>query len=447
MLWDIFLAYSSLDTNLANSLYDCLCDKYHVFCSETTNSKVDFEVNTVHTQSMSRITVVLITNNIEESYYQRKDIETALLFSCEERNKYRVVLIFFDVDSDNRFHIFYVLPPQANVIAISVNNLSEVTKELITVVDYLKQMMTLKHSTQIKHFYLLKRAETHILAARNEEAIRDAAEVLGVNPCDTIALSIQLVAFSRINQQENSISCAKQILQVENDKTSSSSLSLQAIAHLTLNQHNEAILAATNAIIYDPHNLLALISRAAANLRTQQYMSAIKDATQALEIEKWNTRALSIRASAYEGLKYHKEAINDLNKVLDLAPKYWLALETRAYAHYGLKQIDAALADLDSVLTIAPWHSFALKYKAAIYLEYNICDKAIVTIKAYLNTEAHDTDGWGLLEESCKRLGEYYRKHGQFVEAESYINCALSINPTSQELKKILKKILLKEKS
>lgn len=438
MVWDIFLAHSIIDTDLATSLYDCLCKIYRVFYTKNITNEKNLELDILYAQSISRITIVLITPNTEEGFYQRKDIETILIASSEKRTNYRLILIFFDTDSNNKFKIFYILPPDTDVAILSANNSSEVAQKLTSVIEHLKQTMTLANSKEIKQFFLLKRADAHILAAHHEQAIRDIEEVLKLNPQNTIALSIGMTGFNRTNQRKKAISCAELILQIETDNTSPSSLSLRAIAYIMLLQDDQAIVEATNALSYDPENTLALLARANANLGKQQYTSAIKDTRQILEIEKWNTRALSVQAASYLGMKHYKEAIFYANKALEIAPKFWWVLETRAYAYVKLRQFDEAFTDLDNILLIAPWCVHVVRYKAAVYLDNNTYNKAISTLQTYMDLETQDPEGWYMMAEASRKLG-------YFNDAEYFIKKALSIKQ-KEEYQQMLNKILLKDK-
>jgi TIR domain len=91
--WDIFLAHTGADKETAETLYDLLNGHCRVFIdSRCLRLGDDWDAVLASVQRASRITVVLVSKNTEEAYYQREEVAAAIAMA--RKNIHRVVPIF-----------------------------------------------------------------------------------------------------------------------------------------------------------------------------------------------------------------------------------------------------------------------------------------------------------------------------------------------------------------
>jgi hypothetical protein len=95
--WDFFLAHSGADVGRTEVLYDLLATQAKVFLdSRTLRLGDDWDSSLTQAQKSALITVVLVSQNIEEAYYQREEIANAIAMAREDRTRHRVVPVYLD---------------------------------------------------------------------------------------------------------------------------------------------------------------------------------------------------------------------------------------------------------------------------------------------------------------------------------------------------------------
>ena len=93
--WDIFLAHAGPDKPAAEQLYDLLYQKCRVFLdSRCLDLGDNWDIKLPEAQNESFMTVVLVSANTEQAYYQREEIAAAVDLARHEEEKYRVVPIY-----------------------------------------------------------------------------------------------------------------------------------------------------------------------------------------------------------------------------------------------------------------------------------------------------------------------------------------------------------------
>ena len=93
--WDFFIAHSAKDKQAAEELYDHLARDFRVFLdSRTLKYGEDWDLELSRAQRNSRITVVLVSDHTESSYYERIEISEAISMARADAARHRVVPCF-----------------------------------------------------------------------------------------------------------------------------------------------------------------------------------------------------------------------------------------------------------------------------------------------------------------------------------------------------------------
>jgi len=93
--WDFFLAHSSLDAATAEQLYDHLSERSRVFLdSRSLLPGDDWDLALRRAQTSSRVSVVLVSANTDQAYYQREEVATAIDLARDETAAHRVIPVF-----------------------------------------------------------------------------------------------------------------------------------------------------------------------------------------------------------------------------------------------------------------------------------------------------------------------------------------------------------------
>ena len=99
--WDFFLAHAGPDAPLADELYDRLCPAARTFLDgRSLLLGDDWDRKLLKAQRDSRITVVLVSKNTDQAYYQHEEIANAIAMSREEETEHRVVPVYVDTDAE-----------------------------------------------------------------------------------------------------------------------------------------------------------------------------------------------------------------------------------------------------------------------------------------------------------------------------------------------------------
>jgi hypothetical protein len=93
--WDFFIAYASPDRKRSEELYSALSSRSRVFLDSRCLLPGDnWAAELSRAQSRSRVTLVLISEQTDEAYYQNEEIATGIDMSRCEGARHRVVPIF-----------------------------------------------------------------------------------------------------------------------------------------------------------------------------------------------------------------------------------------------------------------------------------------------------------------------------------------------------------------
>lgn len=98
--WDFFIAHASADKASAETLYALLEPKSRVFlASRDILPGTPWIKEVLEAQQSSRITIVLISSNTEEAYYENEEILAAIDLARKKEKAHRVVPVYLDPES------------------------------------------------------------------------------------------------------------------------------------------------------------------------------------------------------------------------------------------------------------------------------------------------------------------------------------------------------------
>lgn len=96
-VWDIFLAHAGNDEPTARRLYELLSPYCRVFLdSVCLDLGDDWDRELASAQQVSRITVVLVSNNTDGAYYQREEIAAAISMARRDKDAHRVIPVYLE---------------------------------------------------------------------------------------------------------------------------------------------------------------------------------------------------------------------------------------------------------------------------------------------------------------------------------------------------------------
>jgi hypothetical protein len=131
--WDIFLAHSSSDTAIAESLYDLLSRNCRVFLDTKCilpGDEWDTEIPRAH--RASRMTAALISKRTGESYYQRDEVAAAIRMSRDDDGpEHRVVPVYIHPASSASHDIPYGLMLKQSLSIRDRRDLPELAGKLL----------------------------------------------------------------------------------------------------------------------------------------------------------------------------------------------------------------------------------------------------------------------------------------------------------------------------
>jgi hypothetical protein len=137
--WDFFIAHSGSDKSLAEELYDNLILSSKVFLDcRCLDLGDNWDVELTNAQHNSLITVVLISHNTDESYYEREEIAAAIALSRDKNRNHRVIPIYIGISEDNKYFVPYGLRLKHGINLDSNTSLSEIAIKLLSLLDKIK---------------------------------------------------------------------------------------------------------------------------------------------------------------------------------------------------------------------------------------------------------------------------------------------------------------------
>ena len=129
--WDFFIAHSSADKATAEELYGYLAGEFRVFLdSRTLQYGDDWDMELSRAQQRSKVTLVLVSNHTESSYYQREEIAVALAMSRANSAAHRVVPCFLDRAVSQREDIPYGLRLKHGISVEEAGGLKQLAEKL-----------------------------------------------------------------------------------------------------------------------------------------------------------------------------------------------------------------------------------------------------------------------------------------------------------------------------
>jgi hypothetical protein len=132
--WDFFIAHSGKDKQAAEELYDYLARDFRVFLdSRTLKYGDDWDLELPRAQRNSKITVVLVSNHTESSYYERIEISEAIGMARADAARHRVVPCFLERGAAKREDIPYGLRLKHGISLEEAGGLKQVAEKLAMV--------------------------------------------------------------------------------------------------------------------------------------------------------------------------------------------------------------------------------------------------------------------------------------------------------------------------
>ncbi|MDP9078860.1 MAG: TIR domain-containing protein [Bacteroidota bacterium] len=109
-VYDFFIAHAGSQVKKAETLYDYLCPPARVFLDSRTLRLGDvWEEVIMKAQLQSMFTVVLVSADTENAYYQREEIATAIQMARERTNNHKVIPVFLVKNKLDKLFIPYGL--------------------------------------------------------------------------------------------------------------------------------------------------------------------------------------------------------------------------------------------------------------------------------------------------------------------------------------------------
>ncbi|MCA1568572.1 MAG: TIR domain-containing protein [Acidobacteria bacterium] len=170
--WDFFIAHSGKDKLPAQELYGLLALHSRVFLdSECLLPGDDWVREVAFAQRNSRVTLVLISSNVDDAYYAREEIASAVAMAREGKQRHRLVPIYLDasgVDVPYGLHLkhsLYVTPES------SVKTISEILLQLLARLTGTPERRANRPGTKVKiEAAPPKTPKTEILEASQDHA-------------------------------------------------------------------------------------------------------------------------------------------------------------------------------------------------------------------------------------------------------------------------------------
>ena len=108
--YDFFLAHAGPDANVAERLYELLRNRSRVFLdSRSLRLGDDWDTELSKAQRNSKITVVIISERVNKSYYQREEIAAAIALARDDDRLHRVVPLYLPEVAESSASVPYGL--------------------------------------------------------------------------------------------------------------------------------------------------------------------------------------------------------------------------------------------------------------------------------------------------------------------------------------------------
>ena len=134
--WDLFIAHASPDKSAAEKLHELLSPHARVFVdSKSLELGDDWDQGIRRAQQRALISVVLISAQSDNAYYQREEIAAAIALAREDGKRHRVVPVYLDETAKNQESLPYGLRLKHGLIAAEVGGLPGVAQQLLLTLD------------------------------------------------------------------------------------------------------------------------------------------------------------------------------------------------------------------------------------------------------------------------------------------------------------------------
>lgn len=157
--WDFFIAHAGLDKVAAEGLYDHLVTKSRVFLDSRCLLLGDnWDEKLVAAQKAALITVVLVSSNTEQAYYQREEIAAAIALARSDSEKHRVVPVYIDPTSESGAGVPYGLRLKHGIQLTESSALAQAAAQLLALLEQLKSQTPAQGRTIVpdeKHLELI----------------------------------------------------------------------------------------------------------------------------------------------------------------------------------------------------------------------------------------------------------------------------------------------------
>jgi hypothetical protein len=137
--WDFFLAHAGSDLDIARRLKRALEPPARAFLDdENLTLGDDFDVELAEAQQSSLISVVIVSPNTDQAYYQREEIAAAIQMAREDPYTHRVVPVFFSKQQIGSREIPYGLRLKHSLRVPDSGDLTEAGKRLLETLTSMK---------------------------------------------------------------------------------------------------------------------------------------------------------------------------------------------------------------------------------------------------------------------------------------------------------------------
>jgi len=173
--WDFFLAHPGADLDTAKNLFAKLHPPAEVFLDdECLLLGDDWDSELPKAQRSSLISIVLVTPNTENSYYQREEIAAAIDMARADPRTHRVVPIYFNEKQIPKDRIPYGLRLKHSVYVPETGDFTETGKRLLKTLEAMKQSEVKKEQVVVQQQIAMVKitssdsSKTEILAGLSE---------------------------------------------------------------------------------------------------------------------------------------------------------------------------------------------------------------------------------------------------------------------------------------
>ena len=136
--WDFFIAHAKADEATAELLYDMMASARVFLDSRCLELGDNWDISLPKAQSESRVTVVLISSNTEQAYYEREEVAAAIAMARKKGEAHRVVPIYLDSNAASHDFVPYGLRLKQGLYLSDKLTLSDAANKLLSLLKRLR---------------------------------------------------------------------------------------------------------------------------------------------------------------------------------------------------------------------------------------------------------------------------------------------------------------------